>query len=144
MSVETSKKILKVFGIVGIIAGILGIIGGILILAGGSLIGVAGTEATGDEAAALAATTGFAAAGGIIALIAGILALLRSIFSIRAANDTSKIMPAFVFAVIGLISNILQTISSIASRTNEVSTIISLAIGAVVFYAAWIIKKSRA
>lgn len=144
MSLETSKKILKIFGIIGIIVSIIAIVTGIMILAGGAVIGVAGMATVGEEAVAMEATGTISAAASIIAIVSGIFALLRSIFSIRAANDTSKIMPAFVFAVIGLISNIFQAISSFASGSGVASAIGSLIIGAVVFYASYVIKKSRA
>ena len=96
MSVQTSKTILKVFGILDIIGGVLGLIGGLILLAGGGLIAAAG--GSGDEAA-VGALAGIL---GVIALIASVITLIQGICSINAAKDTSKIMPAWVFAIIGM------------------------------------------
>ena len=82
MTVETSNKILKIFGILGIIGGALSLILGLVASFGGSLV----TEATEDE------TAGFMVVFiGIIMVISGIVSLIEGIFSVRAAKDNSKI-----------------------------------------------------
>ena len=82
MDLETSKKLLKIFGI--IILGILGILSGLLAFAGGGLIAAANQS----DAATLGA--GLAVVAGVILVISGIVSLLQGIFSVRAAKDTSK------------------------------------------------------
>ena len=136
MSLETSRKVLKISGILAIIFGCLGLLLGILAFAGGTMIAVDGSEE--------AETAGIALAGGIILLVSGIIALLEGIFSLRAAKDSSKIMPAWIFAILGLISGAGGVISSFSNEESSVgSAIASLAISVLVFVAANTIKKSR-
>ena len=136
MNVETSKKILKVFGIIDIIFGIIGILVGILALAGGGVL------ATAD--ASMAETAGLALVAGVIMVIAGIVSLLQGIFSVRAAKDTSKIMPAWIFAIIGLVTSAVQLISNFGKGGGSIgSGIVSVAISALIFVAANSIKKAE-
>ena len=138
MTLETSKKILKIFGIIGIIIGILGIIGGLVALAGGGAVASAGTS---DDEIGLGVV---AIVAGVFVLISGIVSLLEGIFSVRAAKDSSKIMPAWVFAIIGLVSGAISFITNIRNGASSVvGAIISLAISVLVFIAANTIKKSN-
>ena len=138
MSLETSKKILKIFGVIGIIVGILGLIVGLAALAGG---GVAASIGTSDDEVGLGAV---AVIAGVVMLISGIVSLLEGIFSVRAAKDSSKIMPAWVFAIIGLISGAISFISNIRNGASSISgAILSFAISVLVFMAANTIKKSN-
>ena len=116
MDLETSKKILKIFGILDIIFGIIGIIVGLLAFAGGGLV------AASDQSEAGAIGAGIAVILGVILVISGIVSLLQGIFSVRAAKDTSKIMPAWIFALIGVV---MAAISLIGSFGGEASGIIS-------------------
>ena len=138
MDLETSKKILKIFGILDIIFGIIGIIVGLLAFAGGGLV------AASDQSEAGVIGAGIAVILGVILVISGIVSLLQGIFSVRAAKDTSKIMPAWVFAIIGIITSIISVISSWGKGTSSiVGSIVSLAIGVLIFIAANNIKKSN-
>ena len=142
MSIGTSKKILKIFGILGIIMGILALAGGVLALFGG---GVAGMKlnpetVTDQEAGVVALLFG----GGIIFLITGFISLIEGIFSVRAAKDSSKIMPAWIFAILGLISGVVSLVSSFkADLPTIVGGVISILINVLIFVAANTIKKSR-
>lgn len=146
MSLNTSKTILKVFGIISIIFGVLGIIGGVMAIAGGALIGVgaaAGEVAGSSELAGGVAILGF---GGILIVISAVVELISGIFSVKASNDISKIMPAWVFAVIGLIMSILSAIGTFVTKANTNSTvagtIIGLGLSILIFVAANNIKKA--
>ena len=136
MSVETSEKILKVFGIIAIVIGSLGLLAGIITIVGGGLLG-AGLGDMGGGAVA-----GLAIIAGVVLLVGAIITLLEGIFSVRAAKDSSKIMPAFVFSIIGLVSGAIGLINAIASKGNFLSAIISLAISCLVFIAANTIRKN--
>ena len=120
MTVETSRKILKVVGIHGIIFGVIFALGGVLLLSGGSLAQQAGgISLTPEELKVMKL-------GGIASAVLGLSTLLEGIFSVRAAKDFSKIMPAWVFALISLIFNAVDAIWSII-QSAEVRTIVSAA-----------------
>lgn len=151
MSLNASKMILKVFGIISIICGILGIILGILAVAGGSIIGAgaAGGEiATGSN---LSIVVAFLGIGGLTIIILCVVDLLLGIFSVRAANDISKIMPAWVIALIDVISSIIgvgTVLIPVIQKTQALDTkqitsaIIACLISILIFVAANNIKKA--
>ena len=141
MSVETSQKILKVFGIIAIVIGALGLLGGILTIIGGGVLG-AGFSGLTDDVAGGSLVGGVVILTGIVVVISAIVTLLEGIFSVRAAKDSSKIMPAFVFAIIGLASGAIGLIRAIASGSGIFSGLISLAISCLVFWAANTIRKN--
>lgn len=136
MTVETSRKILKIFGIISIIIGALGAIIGIVGVVGGGALASAGDDMSlGVGAAAIIVS--------VILLVSGIVSLLEGIFSVRAANDVSKIMPAWVFAIISLVFSVIGIFTNIKSGASSiVSAIIGLGISVLIFVAANTIKKS--
>ena len=138
MNIETSKKILKIAGILSIIGGVIATLAGIVAIAGGGiLVGVGDAEDQGSGAFVLIA--------GVIVLIAGIVSLIEGIFSTRAAKDTSKIKPAWIFAIIGLVTNGISFISGIVQGggSSAGSGIVSLAFSVLIFVAANSIKKEE-
>lgn len=153
MSLQTSKTILKISGILAIIFGVLGLIGAIVLLAGGGLVGVgvAAGEITNLDTKTTGAITFIAIFLGCLLFVGGVVNLLEGIFSLRAVKDEQKIMPAWIFALISLILSIINFISSFtinssaASGSNNaqniLSLILSIAISALIFYAANNIKK---
>lgn len=155
MSLETSSKVLKVTGIISIVLGVFGIIFGILAVAGGGVIGLGAAEA-GEATQETSALFGLAVLGGLIFLLTGVIALIEGICSVRAANDHSKIMPAWIFALISLVMSVFSIVSplvtgqqaaaaqnSAASATGTIiGTIIGLALNVLVFISANTIKKA--
>lgn len=140
MSLETSRKVLKISGILSIIFGVIGIIMGILVFATGGMIATSIDMGVEDNAM----VAGISLAGGIMAVIAGIIALIEGIFSLKGAQDSAKIMPAWVFAIIGLIFGVINLIMSFGNGASSIfSNVISLLISALIFVAANTIKKSR-
>ena len=140
MSLETSRKVLKISGILSIIFGVLGIIMGILVFTTGGMIATSMDMGVEDNAM----VAGISLAGGIMAVIAGIIALIEGIFSLRGAKDSTKIMPAWVFAIIGLIFGVINLIGSFGNGASSIfSNVISLLISALIFAAANTIKRSR-
>ncbi len=138
MTVETSRKILKVVGILGIIFGIIFALGGVLLLTGGSLAQQTGEISFTPEELKIVKI------GGVASAVLGLVTLLEGIFSVRAAKDFNKIMPAWVFALISLIFNAADAIWSVI-RSAEVRTIasaaFSIALSILVLGAANKIKK---
>lgn len=151
MSLETSKKVLKIFGIIGIIFAIFGLIGGLAVVAGGGLItaGLADPSLNADgstDTTQAAGVAGLVIVLGVVLIISALIALLEGIFSVRAAKDSSKIMPAFVFAILGVLSGVgslATTVTTGSSGTQIASGVISLAISCLVLVAANTIRTSR-
>ena len=131
MTVESSSKTLKIFGILGIIFGIIGAVVGLLALAGGGLI-----AADDAESGALVMVAG------IIATISGIVSVIQGILSVRAAKDNTKIKPAWIFALVSLAFGIIGAVSTLAEGGNVISSLPPIAISVLVFMAANTIKKA--
>ena len=142
MSLNTSKTILKIAGIFSIIFGILGILGGIASILGGSFLGYGVAAGEVANTKDLAAGIGLLGVFGLLILLAAIVELLSGIFSVRASKDISKIIPAWIFSLIGLIISIPGLISAIQANNNIISNIITVALNALVFVAANTIKQS--
>ena len=70
----------------------------------------------------------------------GLVSLLEGIFSIRGANNPSKIMPAWIFAIIGVIAAVV----GLFTGGSLPSAIFSLIVNIVIFTAANKIRKSNA
>ena len=153
-NIDNAKSTLKILGILCIILGVLGILGGIALVAGGSLIGgelfSAGVTSA-EEATAAGALTSLVFIGGIIALISGIIDLLEGIFSVRASKDFSKIQPAYIFSIIGLVLAVISLILDIVSgvgggATLDLTTIlrdiVAIVFNACIFWAAKTIKEN--
>lgn len=148
MNLNTSKMILKVSGIISIIFGILGIITGIMAVAGGAIIGAgaaAGEITASNEVAGGVALLGF---GGLLIIIGSIIELLSGVFSVKASNDISKIMPAWWFSVISVITSIISIISMVMQKAQPIDTksllgaIVGLLTSILIFFAAETIKKA--
>lgn len=148
MNLNTSKMILKVFGIISIIFGILGIVAGIMAVAGGAIIGAgaaAGEIAADSKLAGGVALLGF---GGLLVIVGSVIELLSGVLSVKASNDISKIMPAWVFALIGTITSIISVVSMFMQKTQPVKTsnlvgaIVGVCTSVLIFVAANNIKKA--
>ncbi|MBR5407267.1 MAG: hypothetical protein IKX95_05010 [Lachnospiraceae bacterium] len=138
MNFETSRKILKIAGILSIIGGAIGLLVGILAVAGGGILAGYGE---GDDQTSGAIVL----IAGVVLLISGIVSLIEGICSTRAAKDTSKIMPAWIFAIIGLIFNGLSFIMNVVQSgfSSALSGIASIAFSVLIFLAANTIKKEE-
>jgi membrane associated rhomboid family serine protease len=131
MSLKTSKRILKIFGIFDIICGIFLIILGVMVLVGASQLS---PEEIASDPSLSAGVSGMA-----IFFILGLLSLLEGIFSIRGAKDAAKIMPAWIFAIIGVIAAVV----GLFTGGSLGGSIFSLIVNIVIFIAANKIRKSR-
>ena len=131
MSLRTSKTILKIFGIFSIIGGVLLIVLGVVVLVGSSQLS---PEEIASDPSLSAGVFGMA-----VFFILGLVSLLEGIFSIRGAKDASKIMPAWIFAIIGVIAAVIGLFTG-GSMGGSIS---SLIVNIVIFVAANKIRKSR-
>lgn len=132
MSVNTSRTILKVFGVIGIVIGLIACIASIVVMLGGGLVGIG----TGDLIAA-----GSVIAIGFVGIITGLITLIQGACAHRASKDTSKIMPAWIFSVISLISNLINLITLIKNDSLSFATLFPIAVSVLIFAAADTIKK---
>ena len=139
MSLKTSKTILKVFGIIAIVVSIIGIIFFALGAFGGGY-----TAATNNEAKGVG---DFIMYFSLFMIAACVVSLIAGICSVRAANNSKHIMPAFIFILISLICSVINVVYTFATKdqsgSSVVTPIISLAINAIEFVAANTIRKSR-
>ncbi len=158
MNLQTSRTILKVAGILCLVFGILGVIGGIMLIVGGCganmVAGMAIDQMTAEEAAELAEIGGAAAVGGltagimiggVVALISSAITIIEGIFSLRAAKDSTKATPAFIFAIIGLVGSVFSMIGSLSNGfnfANLLSGLASVAISVLIFMAAKTVRDS--
>ena len=150
--IKNAKSTLKVLGVLCVILGILGIILGAMSLAGGGMLAgqMASTATSGGmsagEAETAATATGLVLFGGIMLLVSGIFTLLLGIFSVRGANDFSKIGAAYAFALINLVLSVISVIVTVVTSGFSISAILDAAAGivlsVVIFWAAKTIKDN--
>ncbi len=145
---ENARQTLKILGILTIIAGVLGLLAAIGIFAGGAMLfgeaANSGALATADQQSVLVATGGFTVLG-IMSLVGGIVDLLLGIFSVRASNDFSKVQPAWVFSIIGLILAVIGVVVNLSSGINYTSiasSVTAIVFSACIFWAANTIKQN--
>ena len=121
---DNARKTLKVLGILTIIAGVLGLLAATGIFAGGAMLfgdaANSGALAAADQQSVLVATGGFTVLG-IMSLVGAIVDLLLGIFSVRASNDFSKVQPAWVLSIIGLILAVIGVVVNLSSGINYTS-----------------------
>ena len=141
MSVETSKTMLKVFGIVDILFGALLLLFSAMTLAGGGLLASGVIPMDPAEAGVSGALV--LVAGGAM-LVMGGFSLASGILSRRAAKDPSKAQPAFVFAVIGLVLAALNLTLALTGGGSPISAIVSVAINGLLVVAANTLRKEGA
>lgn len=136
-----SQKILRVISIVQIIEAILLIVFGIMGVMGGAAIGVADPASVADltaEAGMSQGDVGGMVAGvGISVIVSAFLSILIAVFGLRASNDVNKIMPAWIFSVIGLVGSCISLVMRAINGTlsgSLLSVLLSLAIAVLTFW----------
>ena len=139
MSVQTSKSMLKVFGILDVIFGVLLVIFSALAFAGGGLM-ASGAVPMDQAEAGVSSALVFVAGGAMLVL--GGFSLASGILSRRAAKDPSKAQPAFVFAVISLVLAAINLTNAIVGSGSPVSAIVSVAINVLLVMAANTLRKA--
>ena len=115
MGIETSKKMLKALGIINLVLGIIFVIIGVL--AAGVVIGISSNSSIPNNYSFLV----------ILIVAIGVISIMAGCLDIRAAKDTSKIMPAWIFSIIGLIYSCVNLCLSIAQNAiNDPISVLSL------------------
>ena len=141
MTVQSSKSLLKVLGIVDIVMGALLLLFSTLTLAGGGLL--ASGVVPMDQVEAGASGSLVLVVGGVMLLLGG-FSLAEGILSRRAANDPTKAQPAFVFAIIGLVLAALNLTLALTGGGSPISAIVSVAINGLLVVAANTLRKEGA
>ena len=141
MSVQSSKSLLKVLGIVDIVMGALLLLFSTLTLAGGGLL--ASGVVPMDQLEAGASGSLVLVVGGAMLLLGG-FSLAEGILSRRAANAPSKAQPAFVCAIISLVLASVSLISAIVGGGSLVSGITGAVINVLLVMAANTLRKEGA
>lgn len=143
-----SQKFLLVISIINIVLAVLGILISLAGIMGGALFGAADPQ---EVSSALSETnltqgeaSGLVVGVFLFVLLACIIELIVGILGVRAANDNQKIMPVWVLALINIILYIIAIIVDIVDgsfSTTGASSILSLAVGILLFWVANNIKK---
>ena len=141
MTMDSSKSILNVASIFGFIYGIPMMIIGILGLTGTSIASQV-PEITSELADAAPAVAAVAVIASAACLISGLLTIVEGILTRRAAKDPAKVMPVWVLSLVLLVMHGIAVVQNAMAGTLGISTILSLALTGVVFYAANFMKKA--
>ena len=142
-----SQKVLRVISILEIIEAAFLIIFGVLALMGGAAIGSADPASVAELTAETGVTQGeiggVVAGVGISIFVGAVLSIITAIFGLRASNDVNKIMPAWIFSVLGLVGSCANLVMAAVRGTmsdNLVSLIASIVLSAITFWACNNIK----
>lgn len=137
MTVETSRNILNIFGIVDIIHGALELFFGFLATAGGGLL------ASGKLTAASGVTGRLVFMAASVFLLLGVFSLVEGILSRRAAKDEGSVEPVFVTAVVSLVLAVGTLIGAAAWSGSPASSIVSIVINVLLVMAADTLRKDE-
>ncbi|MBR6840420.1 MAG: hypothetical protein IKM82_07500 [Oscillospiraceae bacterium] len=140
MSVDTSKTMLKVFGIVNMILGVMLLIFSAMTLAGGGLL-ASGVVPMDQAEAGVSGALVFGVGGAMLVL--GAFSLASGILSRRAAKDPGKAQPAFVFAIIGAVLAVPNLVLAITGGGSPISAIVCLSINVLLVLAANTLRKEN-
>lgn len=146
MELETSKKILKVFGIINIVFGIIGVICGVAALTGSAILGVGVANKTIEATNDIGNGMLLLGAMGILLVVFSAIDIIEGIFDCNAAKDISKVMPAWVFSIISLVCSIYSIVALVVNRnftsSNLFGAAVSVVLSIITFMAANSIKQA--
>ena len=140
MSVDTSKTMLKIFGIVNMILGVMILIFSAMTLAGGGLL-ASGVIPMDQAEAGVSGALVFGVGGAMLVL--GAFSFASGILSRRAAKDPSKAQPTFVFAIIGAVLAVPNLVLAITGGGSLISAVVCLGINALLVVAANTLRKEN-
>ena len=143
MTMDSSKSILNAASIFGFIYGIPMMIIGILGLTGTSIASQV-PEITSELADAAPAVAAVAVIASAACLISGLLTIVEGILTRRAAKDPAKVMPVWVLSLVLLVMHGIAVVQNAMAGTLGISTILSVVLTGIVFYAANFMKKEMA
>lgn len=136
-----SQKALLVFSILKIIGAVLLILGAIAAIFATGVLGAGNVNITEAER-----TQGIAVFSvlSVVLIISAIWGMLCGIFGIRAANDNQKIKIVWVFAIIGIVIDVISLIGTFANgdfANSGAGAIGSMVMSIVIFVLANNIKR---
>ena len=141
MNLETSKKILRIAGILSIVGAVfMLVLSAIALIGGGSVASQPGIEA--DEE--LQQTVAGAFVGGFLFLFIGIAGLAEGIVSYLAGKTGKKGLAtaSMVFAAITTINLVSNLIKSAGTTSNVLNSLFSIALNLLSIYAAYVVRKA--
>ena len=143
MTMDSSRSILNVAAVIDFITGIPMMLIGILGLTGTSIASQV-PEIANELADAAPAVAAVAVVASAVCLISGLLTVVEGILNRRAAKDPAKVMPVWVISLVLLVMHGITAVQNAMAGMLGISTILSLALTGVVFYAANYMKKEMA
>ncbi len=128
MERSQNQKILRILSIIAIVAGILGLImgAGIAFISGAATtLNVEGeTAATlADAGVTIADVGGAIGMGAVVIIIGAICEIISGALGLRAANDNQKIMPVWIFSIIGVVASVVGLVMAIMDGTLSMENI---------------------
>lgn len=141
MSLETSKKVLKIAGILSIITAVFSLLMTILaVVASGTVL----SDPTIESSTELQEQAGYTIVGVIIFGIIGIISLIEGIVSLRAAKTGKKSLAtlAMIFACLSTISEVSNLFRNGNNASAIVNSVVSIAINVLVAYAAYVVRQN--
>ena len=143
-----SQKVLRVISIVQIIEAVLLVVFALMGVMSGAAIGAADpssvAELTAETGMSQGALGGLVAGTSLTVIIAAAISILIAVFGLRASNDVNKIMPAWIFSIIGLAGSCLSIVMKAVNGTlsgNLLSSLLTLAVAVLTF---WVCNNIKA
>ena len=143
-----SQKVLRVISIVQIIEAVLLVVFALMGVMSGAAIGAADpssvAELTAETGMSQGALGGLVAGTSLTVIIAAAISILIAVFGLRASNDVNKIMPAWIFSIIGLVGSCLSIVMKAVNGTlsgNLLSSLLTLAVAVLTF---WVCNNIKA
>ena len=142
MDRPASQLFLRVISIIDIALGILSVVAGVVALSGGTFLGTGSGRVATEAAAAMDVTIvgGTYSLLGVLALLAGLLAITEGVLGLRAARDTSRIMPVWVISLVGLVFGIVDLAIVVSQQADMTAAVIDLMAAALLF---WVVNDIR-
>lgn len=139
MEMTNNRRVLKLASVLDFISGV-----PTALFGAASLIGAGAVAANPElitDASEGAGLTAILGGGGLLFLVIGVLSIVVGVLAWRAAQDSSKIMPAWYAAAAMLAIQVVSTVVSAAMFHVSIGGLVSLAFSGLVFYAANNMKK---
>ena len=141
MNLETSKKILRIAGILSIVGAVFMFALSAIAIIGGKTVGSDPAIETNQE---LQQTVAKAFVGSVLFIFVGVAGLIEGIVSYLAGKTGKKGLAtaAMLFAVLTSANSISNLFKSSGVASNIASQLLSIAISLVTLYAAYVVRKA--
>ena len=140
MDFETSKKVLRIAGMLSIIGAVFSLLIGIIGVVGGAAVSSPGIESDSE----FQQTAGLAVAAGFIFLLVAALGFVEGIVCYRAGKTGRKrtATVAMFLAVLSAIMSISNQLRSASQGSGIAGVIINVALNVLVIYAAYVVRQN--